>query len=154
PCVYQRVAPLLAEHGFTCRTLRLPGFGMPFADYRRSHAAGWREAVGNALRELRTSHQRIAVVAHSLGAAVTLDCLADHPGAGEGVVSLAPRLDVSTRRSPLLPTRVWYRLLNRLLFFTDRVEMIFPPDLRDQASLPLMREDQFIPRGIYREMFA
>src|SRR5262249_11461845 len=39
------------------------------------------------------------------------------------------------------------------LIFTDRVAMLLPPDLRDQGALVHMKEDRFIPRTIYREMF-
>jgi carboxylesterase len=152
PTIYQRMAPALAEQGFRCRVMRLPHFAMPMDQYRRTDAAQWREAVRAELRELRGHHARVVVVAHSLGAAVAVDYLADDPGAADAAVLLAPLLAVSRRRSPLLSPRAWHRLLDRTLIFTDRVGMLFSPDLRDPEALLLMKTDRFVPRGVFREL--
>jgi alpha-beta hydrolase superfamily lysophospholipase len=130
--IWQRIAPALAGRGFTCRVMRLPGFGMPMGEYRKTSSAQWVAAVGEELKTLRQSHARVVVVAHSLGAAVTLGCLADHPDAAAAVVLLAPLIDVCNKRSPLLPVRTWYRILDSLLLFTD----------------------VYVPRFVFREMFA
>src|SRR5262245_49179949 len=66
PTLYQRMAPALAEQGFTCRVMRLPHFAMPMDHYRRTDAAQWQEAVRSELRELRQCHARVIIVAHSL----------------------------------------------------------------------------------------
>jgi carboxylesterase len=154
PAVFQRLAPALTQHGFTCRVMRLPGFAMPMAAYRRTSGVQWCEAVTSELLSLRGTHGRVIVVAHSLGGAVTLDALAEHPDAADGVVLLAPLLDVCNRRSPLLPARAWFHLLDRTLIFTDRIGMVFPPDLKDSEALTLMKEDKYVPRIVYRELFA
>ena len=67
---------------------------------------------------------------------------------------MAPLIDVSRRRSPLLHPRTWYRILDHTLLFTDFVAMVLPSDLHDKQAFPLMREDLFIPRVVYRELFA
>jgi carboxylesterase len=152
PTLYQRMAPALAEEGFTCRVMRLPHFATPMDDYRWTNAAQWREAVRSELRELRQRQARVVVVAHSLGAAVAVDYLADNPAAADAVVLLAPLLAVCERRSPLLSPRAWQWIFDHTLAFTDRVGMFFSPNLRDQEALPLMKTDQFVPRVVYREL--
>jgi len=154
PAVWQRVAPALAECGVAARTLRLPGHGLTMAQYRKTDSARWRQAVQDALTELRQSHARVVLVAHSMGGAIALDALAGRPELADGLVLLAPLIDVSARRSPLLHPRTWYHILDRLLLFTDLIAMLHPPDLHDQAALALTREDRFVPRVVYREMFA
>jgi carboxylesterase len=152
PTVYQRMAPALAEKGFTCRVMRLPHFAMPMHHYRRTDAAQWREAVRSELQELRRGHARVVVVAHSLGAAVTVDCLAVEPTAADAAVLLAPLLEVCDRRSPLFSPRVWHWILDHTLFFTDWVSLLFGPDVRDDKTLALMTTDQFVPRIVFREL--
>jgi carboxylesterase len=152
PTLYQRMAPALADKGFRCRVMRLPHFAMPMDDYRRTDAAQWREAVRLELLELRRHHARVIVVAHSLGAAVAVDYLADDPAAADAAVLLAPLLAVSDRRSPLLSPGAWQWIFDHTLVFTDCVGMLFSPNLRDQEALPLMKTDAFVPRVVYREL--
>jgi alpha-beta hydrolase superfamily lysophospholipase len=152
PTLYQRMAPALAEKGFTCRVMRLPHFAMPMDHYRRTDAAQWREAVRSELLELRRRHARVVVLAHSLGAAIAVDYLADDPTAADAVVLLAPLLAVCDRRSPLLSPRAWHAILDHTMIFMDRVGLPLPPNLRDLKALPLMKTDRFVPRIIYREL--
>ena len=152
PTLYQRMASALAEKGFSCRVMRLPHFAMPMDDYRRTDAAQWREAIRSELRELRRCHPQVIVVTHSLGAAVAVDYLADDPASADAAVLLAPLLGVSDRRSPLLSPGAWQRIFDLTLIFTDRVGMLFSPNLRDQEALPLLKTDAFVPRGVYREL--
>ena len=154
PSVFQRLAPALADKGFTCRGLRLPQFGLPMARYRTTRAALWRDAVRSAIAELRRRHRRVFLLAHSLGAAIAVEAVADPAAAVDGMVLLAPLFDVSNKRSPLLPARMWYRLLDRLLVFTDYVGMLHPADAWDKSALALMREDKFVPRVVIRELFG
>jgi esterase/lipase len=154
PAIFLRLAPALAAASFTCRVMRLPQFAMPLADYRRSTALSWRQAVVAELRELRQRHQRVIIVAHSLGAAVALDAVAEGPETVDGFVLLAPLLGVSNRRSPLLSAYAWYFLLDHTLLFTDRMALMFRPDLRDREAEALQMGDRFVPRPIYREMFG
>jgi alpha-beta hydrolase superfamily lysophospholipase len=154
PSVWRRMAPALAASGFTVRTLRLPGHGLPMAQYRRTDSIQWREAVRQALAEMRPRYTRVVVVAHSMGCAAALDGLVDRQDVADGLVLMAPLIDVGRRRSPLLHPRTWFRLLDSLLLFTDRIVTIFPPDLHDRAAHALVREDRFVPRVVHRELFA
>jgi esterase/lipase len=152
PTLYQRMAPTLAEKGFTCRVMRLPHFAMPMDHYRRTDAAQWRAAVRSELLDLRRRHTRVVVIAHSLGAAVAVDYLADDPAAADVVVLLAPLLAVSDRRSPLLSPRAWQSIFDHSMIFMDRVGLPFAPNLRDLEALALMKTDRFVPRIVYRDL--
>jgi carboxylesterase len=154
PDQFRLLAAGLAEQGFTCRAMRLPGSALPMAGYRKSTAAEWRQTIHEELQALRVRHPRVAVVAFSLGAAVAVDYLLDHPGAVDAAVLLAPLLGVCNRRSPLLSAETWYHVLDRLLLFSDRTWSAFPPDVRDPEAGLLMNADPFVPRTIYREMFG
>jgi carboxylesterase len=155
PAIFVNLAPALAAEGLQVRTLRLPGHGLPMDRYRLLTDSGqWRKAVQDALGELRTCCSRVVLVAHSMGAAVALDALAGRPELADGLVLLAPLIDVSRRRSPFLHPRTWFALVDPLLLFTDRVAMIFPLDLHDKEALALARADRFVPRAVFRELFA
>jgi esterase/lipase len=154
PAVFRNLAPALANQGFTCRAMRLPGFAMPITAYRQTRAAQWRQAVQEELANLRRRHARVGVVAHSLGAAIAVDALVDQPEAAAAAVLLAPLLGVCNRRSPLLSTRTWFYLLDHSLWFTDRIGPVFAPDLHDPEGLALLNTDRFVPRTLYREMFT
>jgi alpha-beta hydrolase superfamily lysophospholipase len=154
PGIFQRVAPALAARGFTCHGLRLPQFALPMAHYRCTSAARWREAVRSAIVELRQRHGRVFVLAHSLGAAVAVEAVEESAVGVDGMVLLAPLFGVCNLRSPLLPARTWFRLLDPLLIFTDYVGTSYPPDLWDKDALPLLRDDKFIPRVVIRDLFA
>lgn len=154
PAVYQRMAPALAAKGFTCRAMRLPHFAMPMASFRQTSAAQWRQAVRAELQSLHRLHRRVFLIAHSLGAAVALDCLAEHPGAADGAILLAPLLEVSDRSSPLLPPAAWFQVLDHALLFTDEIGLGGPGDLRDQEVSVLMKTDPFIPLSLVRELFS
>ena len=153
PSVYQRMAPALAAKGFACHGLRLPRHALTMTRYKKTSGAQWSDAVRSAVKELRGRHKRVYLIAHSLGAAVSLEAVADPASAVDAITLLAPLFDVSNRRSPVLPARVWYRLLDGVLVFTDAIQMAFPPDLWDRDALPLTREDKFIPRVVIREVF-
>jgi esterase/lipase len=152
PTLYQRMAPALAEQSFNCRVMRLPHFAMSIDHYRRTDAAQWRAAVRSELLDLRRRHTRVVVLAHSLGAAIAVDCLANDAAAADAVVMLAPLLEVSDRRSPLLAPRAWHAILDHTMIFMDRVGLPMPPNLRDPEALPLMKTDRFVPRIVYREV--
>ena len=154
PGCWRKMAPALAEHGFACRAMRLPGFAMAMAEYRKTTRERWAKAVQTELTQLRQEHRHVFIVAHSLGAACAIDVLIKEPAAADGLIAIAPLIGVSNARSPLFPARTWFRVSQRLLFFTRVVLTVFEPDIRDTAELKLMKVDKFIPRQVYREMFA
>ncbi|HVS38090.1 MAG TPA: alpha/beta fold hydrolase [Gemmataceae bacterium] len=154
PAIFQRIAPALAAKGFHCRGIRLPQHGLPMAQYLTTSAVQWRDAVRAAIAGLRRRRRRVFVVAHSMGAAVAVEAVADPTAKVDGMALLAPLFDVSNKRSPLLPARVWFRLLDPLLLLTKYVGVLDKVDLWDQSALPIVRDDKFVPRVVIREVFG
>ncbi len=154
PAVFSRMAPALAARGYTCRLMRLPGFAEPVENLKNADKDAWNAAVASELSALRRSHDRVIVVAHSLGGALAIEHLLDHPRDADGVVLIAPLVKVARDRSPLLSARAWYEVGENLFLFTDVVESPFPRDtIVSEQEAPDFRTP-FVPRGVYRSMFA
>lgn len=154
PLTWGRMAPALAERGFTCRALCLQGFGRPMEEYRAARSAQWRTQIRWEVDSLRQTHQHVWLVAHSMGGALALLEAMERPDAIDGIVLLAPLIEVSSRRSPLVNPQTWFKIVDRLSLFTDLTEMAFPVDVHDPAIQKNVVRDQFVPRTIYRELFA
>lgn len=153
PYVYQQIAPEWAKRGLHCRAIRLPGFATPIREYGQATAEQWVDAVDQELRALRSEHKTVIVVAHSLGAAVTLNALLERNPPVDGVVLLAPAVEVSNARSPLLPTRFWHEFTRWTLYFTRYVESPFTYDLRDPEVMETFPQQPFTPRNIVDQTF-
>lgn len=154
PAVFDRMAPRLAERGFTCRVLRLPGFGEPLDRYAAVTRAQWRQTVETEARQLRATHRAVWLVGHSMGGTLAWDTAQRHPELCDGLVLLAPLVEVSSRRSLALSPRRLFRVGDALLPFSDVFETCFPMDAHDPAVGELEARDRFIPRSVYQEMFA
>jgi len=154
PRCYHRMAPALAEEGFTCRVMRLPGFAEPIERYAQATKEEWLAAVKGEVRSLGQDHRRVAIVAHSLGGAVTIAYLLEDPEAVDAVVLLAPAVEVSNRRSPLLSTRAWHEIGRRLLWFTRITSSPFPNDCRDPAQREYPGRTVFVPVAVVDQTFA
>ncbi len=153
PKTWYKMAPLLAEQGFTCRAMRLPGFAMPIDDYGRATAADWLAAVEREMAALRERHRRVTIVAHSLGGAVAIAHLLERPDAADRVVLLAPAVEVSSHRSPLLPVETWHKIGSRLLLFTSFTESPYPNDAHDPMEKEYPWRTRFTPRRVIDETF-
>ena len=153
PQCYHKMAPALAEEGFTCRVMRLPGFALPNDRYAQATKEEWLAAVDREIRSLRQDHRRVAVVAHSLGGAVTIAHLLENPDALDAVVLLAPAVNVSNRRSPLLSTRAWHEFAKRSLPFTRVTSSPFSNDCRDTAAGEYPGRTTFTPLAVAEETF-
>ena len=153
PAVWSRIAPTLAEQGFTCRALRLPGFGERPACSRRVRWRDWTGACASELAHLRANHRETWIVAHSLGATAAL-ALASGPDAPDGLALLAPLLRVSRRRSPILGADTWFRAGRSLLRRVELLENFFPDDLLHAPPPGLPESDRFFPVALYAQLFA
>ncbi len=153
PQCYQRMAPVLAEEGYACRVMRLPGFALPNDRYAKATKEEWLAAVESEIRALRQSHARVAIVAHSLGGAVTIAHLLDNPEAVDGVVLLAPAVDVSDRRSPLFSTRAWHEFAKWTLPFTRITSSPFSNDCHDTEAGDYPGRTTFTPLAVAEETF-
>jgi esterase/lipase len=155
PSVFAKLAPPLAEAGFAVRALHLSGSGVPPAKMKGTTLATWRADIDREINDLRAiqSDRPVWLVGHSLGGTLAFDAALRPANHVAGLVLLAPLVEVSGARSPLLPPRQWFRLLDRLLVFSDVVESRLPADLHDPAARALYKTDKFIHRDIYRALF-
>ncbi len=156
PSVFARLAPLLAASGFCVRALHLPGTGIPPAQMAGITLPAWREALDREIGALRSANpaRPVWLVGHSLGATLAFDAALRPANSIAGLVLLAPLIEPSNARSPLLTSRQWFTLLNRLLLFSRIVESRLPADLRDPAARAAYTTDKFVHRDIYRALFA
>lgn len=155
PSVFAQIGPPLAEAGFAVRALHLSGSGVPPGQMAGTSLALWRADIDREIAALRADApaRPLWLVGHSLGGALAYDAALRPGNRIAGLVLLAPLVEVSRARSPLLPPRQWFRLLDRLLIFTDTVESRLPADLRDPAARAAYRTDKFIHRDNYRALF-
>jgi carboxylesterase len=153
PAVYRKMAPMLAEMGFTCRVMRRPGLAMPIEEYAQATREKWRAALVEEVATLRENHDEVWIVAHSLGGAITFDYLLDDQTQVDGAILLAPLIKVSSERSPLIPVRFWYRISRPLLIFTKVVENPFEVDAKSPEASAYDTYNHFIPRSIYDEIY-
>ena len=151
PAVFRPLAGLLAERGFTCRAMRLPGFAMRTEEYARTSRERCLTAIDVELKSLRERHRRVVVIGHSLGAALLIEHLLDRPAENEDVIAavlLAPQIGVCNDRSPLFSARTWYRIGRRLLVFSQILENIFPVDGHSQRALAYDLQAVFVPAAL------
>jgi alpha-beta hydrolase superfamily lysophospholipase len=156
PSVFAQIAPLLADSGFAVRAMHLSGSGIPPAQMAGTTLQTWRADIDREIAALRAAapDRPLWLVGHSLGGALAFDAALRPENSIAGLVLLAPLLQVSRTRSPLLAPRTWFRILDRLLLFTDTVESRLPNDLRNPTARAGYRTDKFIHRDIHRALFA
>ena len=155
PSVFAQIAPPLAAAGFAVRAMHLSGSGVPPAEMKGLAFADWRADVDREVAALRAADpaRPIWLVGHSLGGALAYDAALRPDNRIAGLVLLAPLIDVSRARSPLLSPRQWFGLLDRLLVFTDTIESRLPKDLRDPDARAAYRTDKYVHRDVYRALF-
>ncbi len=153
PSVYHKFASSLAEMGFSCRVMRLPGFASSMDKYSKTSLTLWLQALHEEVEILRQKHKQVWIIAHSLGGAISIRYLLDNPQKVDGIVLLAPLIEVSNQRSPILSAHAWHNIGKHCLLFTKIFEDCFPVDVHDPSARDQMLCDRFIPRVIYNEMF-
>jgi esterase/lipase len=154
PMVYRHFAAHFASNGYHCAAIRLPGIGERMETASEVSRADWVEKVTREARLLRADHDEVWIVAHSLGAAVTLTALHADPSLADGLVLLAPLMRVGRERSPLAAPESLFRMGRPLLVRTRSVESIYPIDAHDPAVRDDPAREIFVPLNIYSEMFA
>jgi carboxylesterase len=154
PAIYRKMATRLAEMGFTCRAMLRPGCARPLELYEKATRERWLAAVEEEIAALYEKHGEVWIVAHSLGAAIAIDYLLDDPNAVDGIVLLAPLIEVSSERSPVLSARTWYKIGKKMMLFTDIVENPFEVDAHSADARGYDMYSRYFPRKVYDEIFA
>ena len=148
PQIWRKIAPEVANQNFTCHAIRLPGFGEPIENYAASTTESWLSKLDSEIKLLQKDHSMIVVVAHSLGGAVTINHLLNHPGCVDGVVLLAPAIEVSNARSPVFSAEFWHRFSSYTLPFSRIAKSPFDYDARDPAERDFAGRNVFSPRRV------
>ena len=155
PFTYRKLAPELGDK-FHVRAMRMPGFGEPLEVCAKKTSEDWIAEVEREAKKLRKTHSRVYVVAHSLGGAVTIQTILrsdkTEPQLFDGAIFLAPAIEVSNRRSPVLATRTWHRISAGLLF-TRMTYNPFGNDCQDPNERDSPNRVQFTPRTMIDETF-
>jgi carboxylesterase len=153
PRHYEFIAKDLAERGYHCRAVRLPGFAEPVPKYCESTSKAWLEKVKGELASLREEHGRVGVVGHSLGGAVTIGVLLDDPQAADFAVLLTPAVEVSNARSPVLSARAWHDISEHSLVFVRVLSSPYPLDCRDPERADHPGRTPFTPKSVVGQLF-
>jgi len=146
PDMWRPMAGLLAEKGYACRAMRLPGFAVPVEDARVTLGM-WRDAVAEEVRALAASRRRVFIMGHSMGAALAVDYALAHRGEVAGIALLAPLVEVSNRRSPVLSARSWHGVSKALLHFTTFTKTPYDADVRDDEARAALKREVFVNRS-------
>ena len=155
PAVFSKLAPPLADAGFAVRALHLSGSGVPPAEMKGTTLATWRGDIDREIAALRDAQpdRPIWLIGHSLGGALAYDAALRPENHVAGLVLLAPLVEVSRTRSPLLPPETWFNILDHLLLFTDTIESRLPKDLHDPDARATYVTDKYVHRDLYRALF-
>jgi carboxylesterase len=153
PALFSKMAPALAEKGFTCRVMRLPGFGKTVKEYGLTSRTRCQRAIKEELVALRKDHSFVAVVAHSLGGALAIDLLLDQPELADAVIPIAPQIAVSDERSPVLSAQTWHTVAGNVVLITDVVENSFAVDGHSAEAAAYDLNTPFVPRSVYDMVF-
>ncbi len=153
PDLFKAWGTYFADRNYTCHAIRLPGFGVPVAAAANVTAEEWRATIHEAVQQLRSSHDEVWIVAHSLGATLALQVAVAEPGLVDGLCLMAPLLEISAQRSPLLAPGTWFKLGRRIMRRTTFVESMLPVDAHDPQLASVVVRDRFIPWAIYDSLF-
>lgn len=153
PACYRKLASGLRKRGYACAAVRLPGFAEPLERYAQTDVTKWMTTVGQELKRLRSGRRHVVLVGHSLGAAIAIQHLLRHPESADAACLLAPAIEVSSARSPLLTPATWHAIANRLLLFTRFTESPFALDAKKITARDYPYRTPFAPRAAVDQTF-
>ena len=154
PAVFNDMASQLAKEGFTCRAMRLPGHCVPVDQADDYDEHDWIRGIQDEFNILAVTHSNVWVIAHSMGGALAVEAVAEEMIKPDGLVLIAPLIQVSNRRSPILSSRTWFELSDDILLFTDLFNVLFPVDAHDPVARAYDLDDRFVPRSTYEALFS
>ncbi len=153
PGAWKGLAPALANKGFHCRAIRLPGWGEPVEVKRGIERKDWLMKIETEVAQLQAGHEHVVVMAHSMGA-----CLAGFMAQSgrlnaDALILYAPMFAVSDARSPILPTRRWHAIGSAILPDDMVVESLFQDDARVGEPRPKTERDPFVPLHVFDVLY-
>ena len=153
PQVWEKLGPELADRGFTVRAMRLPGWNEKIAVKRKTTAKEWEEAILSELESLKTNHDQVVVLAHSLGGCLTTVLAQKENLSASALVLYAPMFEVSSARSPFLKTDTWFKIGSKILPEQLIIESVFGDHARVVPARPKTERDPFNPKNIFIRIF-
>lgn len=153
PHVWDKLAPRLADEGFTVRSMRLPGWCEPIEVKRQTTLEHWQEAVDTEIEALRRDHDHLVILSHSLGSGLATWMAQGETAHPDALVLYAPMFGISNARSPLLPTRTWFKIGNAVLPDRMILESLFEDHSEADNARPRTRRDPFVPVSLYKEIY-
>jgi carboxylesterase len=100
PAHFDMLLPLIPAD-WSVYNLLLPGHGGEVRDFARSSMTQWRETVEDTLAEVLKTHDRVVLVAHSMGTLFAVQQAVKHPGQVQGMLFLGCPLRVKYPPSTL-----------------------------------------------------
>jgi alpha-beta hydrolase superfamily lysophospholipase len=154
PGIWRRLAESLSDQGLFCRAMRLPGFGVPAPEAAAYSLDHWLDAIDQEVQGLRAKYDTVWIAAHSLGSSLAANYVLSHPDRVDGLIMMAPLINVSSRRAPfMISTHLWHQVGRALLRFTHVVENVYPADLRSEEGRRLLQKNPFVHRSVYDRIF-
>lgn len=135
PNHFRDLMPLvsLVPDSWTIHNVLLPGHGGSVEDFGRSSMEIWRSHVQQVYRELAKEHERVLVVAHSMGTLFAVQLALDHPEKISSLFLLA---------MPMRPGLRWTGIENVFRVAFDKVRKDCPHEAatRDACGVTVTRK--------------
>jgi len=123
----------LAAEGYRVRALRLPGHGTTPFDLKGIGYAEELNYILSEVRRMKTRHQRVFLVGHSMGGA--LSTLAATSPEVDGLILAGPHFRVTHQWYYLLPVEVWNKLTGwavRWVYKSNRFIQVDRPEAKPE----------------------
>ncbi|GJQ59676.1 MAG: carboxylesterase [Candidatus Scalindua sp.] len=108
----------LARLGWRVRVMRLPGHGTSPFDFEKISTDELIQAVRNELIQLKRNHQKVVIVGHSMGCALSV--VASRDISVDKLVFGAPFFGITYKKYYILPVETWITLLDPILRWTHK----------------------------------
>ncbi len=151
---YRKLMPEPAQNGYHCKAIPLPGFGKDVDTYAAAEVEQWLGKVEDEMAALKQSHRQVWIVPHSLGGAISINHGLNQKHSKsdaampEGLLLLAPAIEVSNQRSPIFSTRFLHEWSKYALPSSRITRSPFPMDAHDPAEREREHRNIFSPRPI------